>query len=313
MSKQDPEWDTQPVPHIRAADAARPACLVQIHPSGPAAGRRHSLGARPVGIGRAEDCDIRTDEPSVSRRHVRIDPIDGGHAVVDLGSSNGTQVNDEPVREPRTLRDGDYLRVGNCIFRYLAVGNVEAEYHEEIYRLSIQDVLTRLPTRRSLDEFLAREVARSRRYFRPLSVVMMDVDLFKSVNDSHGHLCGDADLCELAVSLRVVVRTEDLCARYGGEEFALVLVETDHAGAMAVAEQGRATVAGRPFRFEGEALALTASAGVATIYGGTETTPADLLHAADRRLYAAKTLGRDRVVGEFSDGDASVSCRSTVE
>jgi diguanylate cyclase (GGDEF)-like protein len=251
-----------------------------------------------VRIGRAPDCEIRADERSVSRHHVRIEPGADGHTVRDLGSCNGTRVNDEPARGPRPLRDGDYLRVGDCIFRYLAGDNLEAEYHEEIYRLTVQDPLTRLHNRRALDEYLEREVARSQRHARPLSVVLVDLDRFKAVNDTYGHLCGDAVLRDLADRLRADLRAEDLCARFGGEEFALVLVETDQAGAVAAAERARAAVAGSPFRFESALLWVTASAGVATTCGGTGTTPADLLRAADRRLYAAKTLGRDRVVGE---------------
>ena len=166
----------------------RPACLVHIYPTGPRLGSRHFLDFRPAQIGRAEDCDLRLDDDSVSRRHARIEFADGSHVVADLGSTNGTRVNDHPAGNARALRDGDYLRVGGVIYRYLAGGNVEAEYHEEIYRLTIQDALTRLPNRRALDEFLGREAARAARHARPLSVLLLDLDRFKAVNDAHGHL-----------------------------------------------------------------------------------------------------------------------------
>ena len=259
----------------------RPACLVHIYPTGPRLGSRHVLGPRPTQIGRAKDADIRLDDHSVSRRHARVEFADGGHVVVDLGSTNGTLVNDSPAGDARALRDGDYLRVGGIIYRYLAGGNVEAEYHEEIYRLTIQDALTRLPNRRALDEFLGREAARAARHARPLSVLLLDLDRFKTVNDTHGHLCGDAVLRAVADRLRPLVRADDLCARYGGEEFAVVLVETDHAAALAAGERLRAAVAGAAFRFEAVALELTVSVGVATACGGAAVEAADLLRAAD--------------------------------
>jgi diguanylate cyclase (GGDEF)-like protein len=291
-------------PALRLRPAGElPACLVHIYPPGPDAGRRYQLADRALLIGRADDREVKIDDPSVSRRHARIAPAEGGgHAVEDLGSTNGTHVNDEPVKEPRRLADGDYLRVGNRLYRYLAGGNVEAEYHEEIYRLAVRDGLTGLANRRALNEFLDREVTRSTRHARPLSVVLLDVDHFKVVNDTHGHLCGDGVLRAVAEALRGVTREEDLCSRYGGEEFVLVLVEADHEAALLAAERARAAVERQVIRFEALELSVTVSAGVATTCGDPEATPAALLWLADGRLYEAKRTGRNRVVG---DGDAS--------
>jgi hypothetical protein len=145
----EPVVDTKLSPRRPAPPpTAAPACLVFIHPTGPLLGCRHVLAARPVHIGRTDDCEVRLDDQFVSRRHARLDPADGGHLVHDLGSTNGTRVNDDPVTAgaPLPLRDGDYLRVGNCLYRYLAGGNVEAEYHEELYQLAIRDPLTRCRT-----------------------------------------------------------------------------------------------------------------------------------------------------------------------
>src|SRR5438270_12903586 len=136
--------------------ACREACLVHIYPSGPAMGRRYTLSsAAAMLIGRGSDCAIHIDDHSVSRKHVRLEPLPDGYHAVDLGSTNGTYVNDVPV-ERQPLSDGDYLRVGNCIYRFLAGGNIEAEYHEEIYRLAIIDGLTEIPNKRYLYEVLAR-------------------------------------------------------------------------------------------------------------------------------------------------------------
>ena len=287
-------WVTSPMPMLTAGHLE--ACLVHIYPRGPAMGKRYALGKEPWVIGRGEDCDLRTSESSVSRRHARIDPTPTGFGVTDMGSTNGTYLNDAPAAAQCPLRDGDYLRVGNCIYRFLTGGNIESEYHEEIYRLTIMDGLTQIHNQRYLLDFLERELARSVRHFRPLSVLMIDLDRFKQVNDEHGHLCGDFVLRELSERIRHSVRREDLFARYGGEEFCLVLVETQRDAAIDVAETIRKTVAARPFVFDGKAVAATVSVGVATTQGEKPLAPAEILRAADEHLYAAKHAGRNRVV-----------------
>src|SRR5262249_37605184 len=217
------------------------ACLVQIYPTGPGMGKRYPMADAPVVIGRASDCDIPIEDHAVSRRHARIERSGAGHAAVDLGSTNGTFVNTVGVRR-QELKDGDYLRVGNRIYRYLAGGNVEAEYHEEIYRLAIIDGLTGIPNKRFLLEFLVRELARAARHQRPLALLLFDIDRFKLINDQRGHLCGDYVLAELAAAVKPVIRTEELFARYGGEEFAVVLPECTVEAAATVAERIRDVV-----------------------------------------------------------------------
>jgi diguanylate cyclase (GGDEF)-like protein len=279
----------------------RDACLIHIYPSGPSMGRRYPLSvACSVTIGRGGDCAVHIDDNSVSRKHARIEPTDTGFVASDLGSTNGTFVNDVPISK-HPLADGDYLRVGNCIYRFLAGGNIEAEYHEEIYRLAIIDGLTEVPNKRYLLELLARELSRSQRYHRPLSVLMFDIDRFKTINDEHGHLAGDQVLRELAGLLRAVVRAEELLARYGGEEFAVVLPECTHDSALAVAERLRSLVEQTTFAFDGVVVPVTISVGVASLTGSDgperEVAPGELLERADARLYEAKRGGRNRVAG----------------
>jgi diguanylate cyclase (GGDEF)-like protein len=289
-------WIT--TPRRLTAAAGREACLVHIYPTGTSMGCRYPLRDQCVAIGRGEENGVRIQDNSVSRRHAKIEPLPEGYFVLDLQSTNGTFVNDKPIDAPTLLNDGDYLRVGNCIYRYLAGGNIEAEYHEEIYRLTILDGLTQIHNRRYLQEFLDREVARSQRHARPLAVVMFDIDRFKSINDQHGHLYGDFVLRELTERVRGAVRREDLFARYGGEEFTLVLVETSVEQAMEVAERLREAAAARPYRFDDNEINLTISVGVACTSGDPPMTPAALLKLADERLYTAKRTGRNRVVGE---------------
>jgi diguanylate cyclase (GGDEF)-like protein len=287
-------WISAPVRALTGG--ALDACLVHIYPTGPSMGRRYPLGTTPLVLGRGEGCEIRIHDNSVSRRHARIDFGPDGYLVSDLRSTNGTYVNDTVTNGPYKLQDGDYVRVGNCIYRYLAGGNIESEYHEEIYRLTIIDGLTQINNRRYLMDFLERELARSLRHRRPLSVLMIDLDRFKAVNDECGHLCGDFVLRELSERVRHTVRREDLFARYGGEEFALTLVETDEPQAVEVAERIRRTVAQTPFVFESQTLRLTVSVGVASTCGERAMTPEELLKLADDNLYAAKRAGRNTVV-----------------
>jgi diguanylate cyclase (GGDEF)-like protein len=280
----------------RPASHCRDACLVKIYPPGPGMGERFVLGEAPVVIGRGKGCDIRLDDHSVSRNHARVDPKIDGYVAVDLQSTNGTFINDAPASES-VLRDGDYLRLGSSIFRFLSGGNIEAEYHEEIYRLAISDALTDVHNHRYLLEFLEREVARSVRHHRPLALLLFDIDFFKNINDRLGHLCGDYGLRELATIVKAGVRREELFARYGGEEFALVLPETSREQAEGVAERLRAQVEAHEFRFDDQVFHVTISVGGAVTTGGDEQlTPNELIRQADAKLYQAKREGRNRVV-----------------
>jgi two-component system, cell cycle response regulator len=281
---------------IPVRSANQQACLVHIYPTGQQMGARYPLGEKPVVIGRNDDCAIKNSDASVSRNHARIiREDDGTYSVFDLGSTNGTCVNNVSRRES-PLRDGDSLRVGNCIYRFLAGGNIEADYHEEIYRLTIEDGLTQVYNRRYLTEFLEREVTRTVRHERSLAVILLDIDHFKSVNDTLGHLAGDMALRELCARVRGVVRQDELLARYGGEEFAIVLPEANAATARATAERIRLLVEQQPFAFNDHRYPLTISVGVAVIPEGESPTVTALLNQADKNLYRAKQAGRNRVV-----------------
>ncbi len=272
------------------------ACLVYIYPTGPNMGTRYALGWTPVFIGRQEDCAIRNTDPSVSRYHAKIvRGDDGEYFVTDLGSTNGTFVNNQR-KQDGLLKDGDYLRIGNCIYRFLGGGNIEAEYHEEIYRLTVLDGLTQIHNRRYLTEFLDREIARSNRHYRPLALIMLDIDHFKSINDRFGHLVGDLTLRELCARVRGVVRQDELFARYGGEEFAVVLPEADLTQARAVAERIREVMEQQPFTFNDVTYPVTVSVGVAVTAPGEQLPAADIISHADKNLYKAKLAGRNCVV-----------------
>jgi two-component system cell cycle response regulator len=293
MERITETWVTVKERPISASN--RDSCLVHIYPTTVGMGTRYPLTGKSLVIGRDNDCDISIQDHSVSRRHARILAGADGYYAVDLQSTNGTFVNDAPASMCK-LKDGDYLRIGNCIYRFLAGGNVEAEYHEEIYRLTIIDALTEIHNKRYLMEFLDRELARSIRYHRPLTIIIFDIDRFKAINDVHGHLGGDYTLREMVACVKSVVRKEELFARYGGEEFIVVLPESTLEAALSVGERIRSMVEKHDFAFENQLFHITISLGIAAVTDATSLTPAELIRMADEKLYQAKNAGRNRIV-----------------
>ncbi|MCA9675808.1 MAG: GGDEF domain-containing protein [Kofleriaceae bacterium] len=275
-----------------------PGVLVFIAPPGPLLGKRFELKGAEMVVGRLEELPISCEAEGVSRRHAKLLTLaDGSWAVEDLGSTNGTWVNDERITT-KVLRDGDQVRFGSAIAKFLSGANVEATYHEEIYRMTVMDALTGVHNKRFFLEFLERELASAVRHHLPLTLVMFDIDHFKKVNDVHGHLAGDAVLREIGRRLRARVRADDLLARYGGEEFGVVLTKTALAGAMTFAEQLRATVADEPFTCSDTLrLPITISMGVAEVAPGATSTVDEFIKRADEHLYEAKHGGRNQVVG----------------
>lgn len=279
---------------ISEREVSRAAALVLIH--GEDLGRKFDLVDDETIIGRSSKAQIQVDQDSVSRAHAKL-RIEGARVLVeDLGSTNGTLVNDEHIEAPHRLRNGDLVKIGRAIFKFIASNNIEAAYHDEIYRMTTVDGLTQVFNRRYFEDAIERELSRSRRYTRPLSLVLLDIDFFKRINDTWGHLAGDAVLKEVANTLRQKTRREDVFARYGGEEFALLLPEVELKGAQALAEKARKLVEKHRFAFDGEEIPVTISAGVATLAKKGEE-PAELIRRADEKLYEAKTAGRNRVVG----------------
>lgn len=278
-----------------ATDAEKESCLVLLYPPGPGIGRRTELSRRAYLVGRDHGCELPVVSNLVSRQHARLTvDREGGWIVQDLASTNGTFVNEERI-DARRLSDGDQLRFGEVIYKFLSGSNLESAYHEEIYRMTILDTLTGIYNKRYLLDFLTREVSVAQRYSHALSLVMFDVDHFKKVNDTWGHLAGDAVLKELSHRVRSRMRREDLFARYGGEEFAVVLPSTALTGGVVFAEALRRLIAERPVIFEGQSIPFTVSLGVSALDGETDTDAMALMKHADENLYAAKRAGRNRV------------------
>lgn len=274
--------------------ASRTACLVEIH--GPNLGRTYSLGSRRATIGRAPDNAVVVDLDSVSRRHCTLRPQRSGFFVIDDGSTNGTFVNERRLTTERALRSGDLLRVGSAVLKFLsddATSGLEAQYHDALYRLTITDGLTQLFNRRYLVDFIEREMARCSRHRRPISLLLLDIDHFKAVNDTYGHLAGDFVLRELAALLRPRIRREECLARYGGEELCVVLPEAGRDAAVHRANELRVVCAEHAFDFDGVRITVTLSGGVTELR--QELNALEFLKRADKRLYQAKRAGRNRI------------------
>jgi diguanylate cyclase (GGDEF)-like protein len=168
---------------------------------------------------------------------------------------------------------------------------------KEVKLRADRDGLTRLYNRRSFDERLVYEIKRRSRYHHDLSLLMVDLDHFKSVNDTYGHKAGDLVLRKVGEILSTVFRTTDLAARYGGEEFVVLLPHTSEEAAWKLAERVRTAIENCAFRFDGRDFSVTASIGVASVEGGSlSATDDDLVLKADKALYQAKNNGRNMVV-----------------
>jgi two-component system, cell cycle response regulator len=269
-------------------------CVVVIYAAEPGLlGKRYVLDKSPLRIGRGGDNHIVLDGDSVSRRHSHFERRSNGWFIVDDGSTNGTFLNEEQIKREAGLSNGDRVKVGPTILKYLSGLDAEAKYHEEIYRMTIVDGLTQIHNKRYLFEALDKELIRARRYDRQLSLLIFDIDYFKNINDQYGHLAGDYVLRELARIVQERIRRDEVFARYGGEEFVIALPETSLQGAVTLAENLRARVETHGFSFQGERIPVTISVGCAVL--GEEKTAADLIQLADDKLYEAKRGGRNRV------------------
>lgn len=251
-----------------------------------------------VTLGRSEECTMRFEDTSLSRVHARVMYVMNTYMLGDAGSTNGTFVNDERISKAAHLEDGDRILLGtNTVLRFSLVSDEEEEALRRVYEAAVLDALTGVANRKHLEERLEAELAFAVRHDAELSVIIADLDHFKRVNDTYGHLAGDEVLKCAAKRLKDALRTEDFVGRYGGEEFLVVARGTPVAQAVALADRLRVEVSSEPVVFAGTPIVVTMSAGVASLADCSAKDRASLLAAADERLYLAKERGRNRVVG----------------
>jgi diguanylate cyclase (GGDEF)-like protein len=293
--------DERPTGRCPESILARPQDLVRdravlVRLDGDESGELVSIPQKAVEVGRSTRAQVHVSDPSVSRSHARIVYEYGSYFVEDLGSQNGTLLAGRQVTRAE-LRDGDLLQFGQrSTFRFSLMDATQEQVMRRLYDSSTRDPLTGAENRRSLDSRLLAEIAFAERHKRPLSVLLLDIDHFKHVNDRHGHPAGDEVLRQVAALIRGQLRTEDSFARYGGEEFAVVLRDTETKEAALVAERIRARIAREPIDVDGTALTVTISSGCSSLSSCVGATTEELIGVADRRLYRAKRSGRNRVV-----------------
>jgi len=259
-----------------------------------------------VVLGRAVEADVRVNDFRASRLHARItaehEPGTGAvrYKITDLASTNGTQVNGETVRQA-FLNNGDKVVIGDHLFRFEMLDEIDREFQQHIHRLLAHDELTGLLTSKSFFSELKREAARADEETRPFCVFMMDLDYFKLVNDSYGHLVGSQTLEEIGDLIKKALRAGDVASRFGGEEFAAFLLDADYAQAMVAAERVRLAIEQHEFSAvrkgasgELKTHRLTISIGVAA-FPDDSRDPIELVELADSALYRAKRSGRNRI------------------
>ena len=285
----------------------RQHCCLVVY-SGPDLGRQIVLDEGLCTLGRSATSQLQIGGPGISRLHAEICVTGPSATLRDLGSANGSFLGDARLTDqPQLLKDGDLIRLGSVALKFYAHHSLDAALHDRVMRLATLDAGTGLFNRRYLMDSLKRECRSARQTGRPLCLVMLDLDHFKRVNDSHGHAAGDLVLRECAAIASLVVGQAGVLGRIGGEEFLVLLPDTGLAAALALAERLRAAVAGHSFELPAsETLGAadrgsvqhrqTISLGVAA-WADSMTDVSQLMAEADRGLYQSKRGGRNRVSG----------------
>jgi two-component system cell cycle response regulator len=279
---------------LKEARKSKP-CLVIV--LGKPLGKRFILGSKPQSIGRGPECEIPILDGSLSRKHAQIlIGREGRYYVRDLNSTNGTFLNDQKLAPGKAsaLKDGDFIKSGNIVFKYIAKGKIDNVFHKDILRLATSDDLTGIPNRKSIMAILEEQFHKARMANQPLSLIILDLDDFKSVNDTFGHAAGDLVLTEAAKITQRAVRNKDYIGRFGGDEFMVVLWNTSLANGCIVAERIRSKLERHRFACQNKGVSITASLGVACLDESTESIDT-LFNRADGAHYKAKKNGGNQV------------------
>lgn len=253
-------------------------------------------------IGRGSDCTFSFKDPKMSRTHAQI-VIEKKSSereqfivtIVDLKSRNGVWVNLEKITHKIELKNGDTIKIGSLTLGFYLKFSEEIDLENYLFKLATRDSMTGLLTKAFFDSSLEFEFRRSQRYLRPFSFVIMDLDHFKKVNDSYGHLVGDIVLKEVGKILMQQLRFEDTAIRYGGEEFAIILPETKTEAAFVVLERIKKNIQEHLFTTDkGKSFHVTASFGLCQFNPQIKSCK-ELVTKADEALYEAKNSGRNKI------------------
>lgn len=266
--------------------------------SGRSVGKMFKVPVGEVNLGRALESEVRLDDEGVSRNHAQmIRQEDGSVVLHDLGSTNGTYVNGARVSNLE-LSDGDRIQVGSVtILKFSYQDSLEEQFQQQLYESATRDPLTQAYNKRFFNEHIEKDFRHAERHGLELSLVMMDVDHFKRVNDTYGHPAGDHVLQRLAATVMGSLRAEDAFCRLGGEEFGVIMRDCSGHEARLLADRLRGLVEQTRFVYGGQTLPVTMSLGVSTLAPKRHPSSEELIQSADNFLYAAKGGGRNRVCG----------------
>jgi two-component system, cell cycle response regulator len=266
--------------------------------SGSNVGQVFNLAGKKMVLGREEGVDVQILDAGISRRHAMVNTDGQGNFFLeDAGSRNGTFVNSHKVEKRHPLADSDKIQLGvMTILKFTFDDAPEANYAQQMYEAALRDGLTGVFNRRYFEERLRAEFSFASRHGSALALLFLDLDHFKKVNDTLGHLAGDSVLKQFAKLVSKSTRAEDVVSRYGGEEFAVLCRETELMKSSVLAERIRHEVAAHQFAAEGQRTQLTVSIGIAALPDDTIKTPEELVTASDEALYEAKERGRNCVV-----------------
>jgi two-component system cell cycle response regulator len=263
--------------------------------AGTAMGAMHLLDKPVTVVGRAEKADLRIIDDGISREHTRVLREGDKLIMEDLGSTNGTYCNGTRITR-HVLAEGDKVMIGtSTILKFTFHDQIDEVFQQQLTESALRDPLTKTYNKKFFLDRIASEFTYAERHRISLALLFMDLDRFKSINDTHGHPVGDFVLQELATLLVKSLRTEDVLARYGGEEFAIICRGLELAPAASLAERIRRAVEKHPFDNEGQPIPVTVSIGVACAPDPRIRSAADLVVAADENMYLAKRSGRNRV------------------
>ncbi|WP_435011287.1 diguanylate cyclase [Tundrisphaera lichenicola] len=298
-----------------SSSSQHPMYLIVLSGGIPGAMLRLSAGGSR--LGRSADNTIQLPDSSISRYHAYLGTDDEGQVrLTDLGSTNGTFLNGQrlPENTPVRVDDGDRLQIGaNVILKFIRPDPCEEKFQREMFERTVRDQLTGLYNRAFFLSQFGPLADRGSLRGLGTAVLMLDIDHFKRINDTHGHEVGDIVLREVAVVLRQATRTDDLVARYGGEEFVVALPVAAPDQATERAERVRSTLASRRILAGGVPLGVTASLGLAFTPPGRPRSISALIATADRGLYQAKNAGRDRTVFSHDLVNRPVESATTVD
>lgn len=286
---------------LRASGVQKKASLLVLY--GQEVGRVIRLDKPKMTIGRSSSCDEVLDGEGVSRCHVQIRVTDDDKFLVkDLGSTNGTFIQGEQITEA-VLEEGDKVLLGRrMVLKFTFNDNFDETYFQEMYESSTRDALTGAYNRKYLTEKIVSDISFAQRHRLPFTLLILDLDHFKKVNDKYGHLTGDQALRTVVNVVSNLIRAEDIVARYGGEEFAIIAPGTGFEGARVLAERIRERIAREPIPVVeqvAEPFHITVSIGLATVHPQAAVQTSAVIAAADENLYKAKSGGRNQVVGSI--------------